>query len=158
MIDPKTEVLCYVIPADLNEPIRMEKLKLEFFSKTEWSALSSMYPLIGNGCDTVERVRLPDGEKVPGVAHMILWVDECGLMKPDPVFNARASLISNNSLHGNAILTADSGFNTVNLPPLMCSHEAAASLDSYLKDVIAPENDDRFGCFVYNPETDRIID
>jgi hypothetical protein len=146
----KNKISAVLIPANYDEPMQRIELELEYFNPTEWSALKAMYPHIGNGCDTVERVQASGKREIPGADYMFMWVDECGLCKADPVHNERASLIANTRLYGNAILCADSGENSISLPSQMDSPEYIASLDAYVKDQLG-------GVYVFNPETDRII-
>lgn len=140
-----------LIPADPKIPISKIDLQLEFFSETEWSALSAMYPHISDRCNCVERVQVGPKRPTPGAEYMFLWVDECGRMYDDSVINPRASELYDYELYGNAILCADAGGNSISLPEHMSTEE-------FIKDLDARLSSPRHGVFVYNPEVDRFVD
>lgn len=146
-------ITALLIPADGAQPIKRVELELEFFSESEWSSLKAMYPLMSEHCSCVERVQVGNRGDVPGTEFVFLWVDECGRMYDDAVRNDRASELYGYPLYGNAILCADSGYNTVSLPDTMSTDDYVARLDFSLSKRVA----DRYGVFVFNPETDRII-
>lgn len=59
------------------------------------AALKDMYPIIGNGCHTVELVQLKKGVE--------MWVDEEGLLKENTL-NHLASHMAGRPIVGNAIV------------------------------------------------------
>ena len=71
--------------------------------------LSSMYGVIGGGCDVVARVALNENY------NACLWVDEEAMLKNAPL-NIRASCLAGRPIYGNAIMAGeDAQYNIVPL-------------------------------------------
>ena len=72
-------------------------------------SLSSMYGVIGGGCDIVARVPLNENY------NACLWVDEEAMLKGAPL-NIRASCLAGHPIYGNAIMAGeDAQYNIVPL-------------------------------------------
>lgn len=146
-------VSAILVPSDITQPMRVVELEVTYFNESEWSCLSAMYPLIGNGCSCVECVVLAEDDE-PQTAddprRIMGWVDEEGLCKADPQKNERASFLYGYPLHGNMIVCGDSGRNTVSLSKAML--ESVAELDKATIKAV----ESQWGVFVLQPG-DRII-
>ena len=109
-----TNTTAILIPSDLSRPMSPVTVR----GTGDDLHLGDLYAAIG--CDLVDAVR-PDHSHFSRNGGMI-WVDDEGLLKPEPEPNLRASIIAGRPLYGDAVYTIAAA----TVPFIPCSLDAAA--------------------------------